>query len=305
MSTVENPMRTAPLMGWAAMLIAAISVGALAGDASAGGAEKGWEKIVVPADPLLVKSVPSPAQLVYQTNQLGAFLHYGPAVFMKGDFLATPDPKVFNPTQLDAEQWVRVAKSFGDTYLVFTAKHHNGFCLWPTKTTDYSVRSSPWKNGQGDLIRDVADACKKHGIALGLYFSGHDRHFPCYTYPDAKTIVNREAYWPVYRRQLEEILTNYGEIVCLWLDGFGDPFCSASTSIDPKTGKTYGEGIDPKTGKSYEKLIVALAKAKQPNILIMMGDKPEVHCASRGEEGQQHSIRCGMCSAKVKAWKSS
>jgi alpha-L-fucosidase len=237
-----------------------LSCGALAGGASPAVDKEGWAAILVPADPLQATAVPSPGQLTYQTNQMGAFLHYGPAVFLDGDWKSVPDPKVFNPTRLDAEQWVRTAKSFDAKHLVLSSKHHNGSCLWPTKTTGYSVRSSPWKNGHGDVVREVAEACKKHGIALGLYYSGHDRHFPCHTL-DPATLKNREAYWPVYRQQIEELLTNYGQIICLWLDGYGDPF--SWDAIDPKTGKPYGDAI------------VTLAKARQPNIVIWHGTTPE------------------------------
>lgn len=256
------------------------------------GEQKGWDKIVVPSDPVLVKSVPSPAQLIYQTNQYGAFLHYGPAVFMDGNFLVTPDPKVFNPTQLDAEQWVLVAKSFGAKHLVFSAKHHNGFCNWPTKTTDYSVLSSPWRNGQGDLVREVADACRKHGIALGIYYSGRDHKFPCYEEWDRRSDLaeaNREAYWPVYRQQIEELITNYGDIACLWLDVCQCPFeflpVNPATGryypegvIDPKTGKSLcSKPINPKTGKPYGEEIYAMVKAKQPNCAIYQGARPEIN----------------------------
>jgi len=241
---------------------AMLSGSTLAGGANPGQPQRSWAPILVSADPLQTAAVPSPGQLVYQTNQMGAFLHYGPAVFLDGDWKSTPDPKVFNPSQLDAEQWVLTAKSFDAKHLILSSKHHNGFCLWPTKTTSYSVRSAPWKNGQGDVVREVAEACRKHGIALGLYFSGHDRHFPCHTL-DPATLANREAYWPVYRRQIEELLTNYGEIVCLWLDSYADPFGWEIT--DPKTGKPYGDAI------------VALAKAKQPKIVIWHGTRPDVH----------------------------
>lgn len=255
-------MKIPQSISWTALLSIAVC-GAIAGNAHAGEDQTGWEKILVPADPVLVDSVPTPGQLRYQANQYGAFLHYGPAVFMDGDWKATPEPNVFNPTQLDAEQWVRVAKSFDAKHLVFSTKHHNGFCLWPTETTDYSVRSSPWKSGQGDVVREVADACKKHGIGLGLYFSGHDRHFPCHII-DKEAEANREAYWPVYCQQLEELLTNYGDIVCLWLDAYGDPFDWQSQAKNPKTGRLYGDEI------------VDLVKAKQPNTVICYGTKPEL-----------------------------
>lgn len=267
-------MTTIRLIGWVALLSTAIRGGVLAADAPSRVEEKGWEKIiVVPADPLMVNTIPSSAQLRYQTDQMGAFCHFGPARFLneKGnyhDMEATPDPKVFNPTQLDAEQWVRVAKSFDAKHIVFTAKHLNGFCLWPTKTTDYSVRSSPWKNGRGDVVREVADACKKHGIGLGLYISGNDHHFPCYKSEDGKKLVGDIAsYWPVYRQQVEELLTNYGDIVCLWMDHYGCPFSwpPVKLAINPQTGKPYLDGI------------VDLARAKQPNIVLWSGSKPDFH----------------------------
>ena len=267
-------MRMELLITFAALWGVTLGGGALAGDASTVEKQKDWEKIIVPADAIMVKSVPNPAQLRYQTDQYGAFLHYGPAVFLDGDWAATPDPKVFNPTQLDAEQWVLVAKSFGAKHLIFSAKHHNGFCLWPTKTTDYSVHGSPWKNGQGDVVRELADACKKHGIALGLYYSGQDRHFPCHSL-DPAAMANREAYWPVYKQQIEELMTNYDDIVCLWLDGYGDPFLADYQAINPKTGKPYGDEA------------VAMVKAKQPNIVIFQGARPEVRycCATTTEDG--------------------
>lgn len=262
-------MQTRLLIGLAALLNVFRADVVSVGRVSAGEGPAGWEKIVVPADPLLVNSVPSPRQLIYQTKQYGAFLHYGPAVFMDGDWAATPDPKVFNPTQLDVEQWVRVAKSFDAKFIVFSTKHHNGFCLWPTKTTDYSVRSSPWKNGQGDVIRELAAACKKHKIALGLYYSGMDRRFPCYK--DSPSLANRAAYWPVYKQQLNEIMSNYGDLACLWLDSNLDPF--------------HWTDVNPATKKPYADEILAMARAKQPNMVIWGGARPDLTSCSHYEDG--------------------
>lgn len=269
MRNLKHLMKDLLLLGCAAVAISGIAASLPAGDASASQAQKGWKKIIIPADSLSVNSVPSVAQLRYQTNQYGAFLHYGPAPFMDGKWEALPDAKVFSPTELNAEQWVRVAKSFDARHIVFSTKHHNGFCLWPTKTTNYSVRSSPWKNGQGDVIRDLADACKKHGIALGLYYSGQDRRFPCFV-GDA-SIANRTAYWLVYKEQLNELMSNYGELACLWLDSYLDPF--------------HWDAINPATGKPYGDEIMAMARAKQPNMVIWGGTQTTLTSCSHKEDG--------------------
>jgi alpha-L-fucosidase len=123
------------------------------------------------------------------------------------------DPSVFNPTQLDPDQWVTASKAAGAKYLVMVAKHHDGFCLWPSRHTDYSVKRSPWKNGKGDLVREVEQACRKHGLKFGVYLSPWDRHEPSYK--------DNAAYDNYYSRQLEELITGYGEIIELWLDGAG------------------------------------------------------------------------------------
>ncbi|VTR31899.1 Alpha-L-fucosidase [Actinobacillus pleuropneumoniae] len=157
---------------------------------------------------------PSPQQLAWQDMELGMFCHFGMNTFCDqewGD--GTDSPEIFNPEQLDARQWARTAKRAGFKYLVLTAKHHDGFCLWPTKTTDYSVKSSPWRGGKGDVVREVADACREEGLQFGLYLSPWDRHEPCY--PD------KEAYDDFYAEQLTELLTGYGPLVEVWFDGAG------------------------------------------------------------------------------------
>ncbi|WP_456289307.1 alpha-L-fucosidase [Paenibacillus sp. AK002] len=157
---------------------------------------------------------PSPQQLAWQDMELGMFCHFGMNTFCDqewGD--GTDSAEIFNPEQLDARQWARTAKRAGFKYLVLTAKHHDGFCLWPTKTTDYSVKSSPWKGGKGDVVREVANACREEGLQFGLYLSPWDRHEPCY--PD------KEAYDDFYAEQLTELLTGYGPLVEVWFDGAG------------------------------------------------------------------------------------
>ena len=156
--------------------------------------------------------VPTPQQLEWQQMELTAFLHFGVNTFTGrewGD--GTEDPNIFNPTALDCEQWVRTLKDAGFKMALITAKHHDGFCLWPTKTTRHSVASSPWKDGKGDVVRELRDACKKYGIKFGVYLSPWDRNASCYG--------DSPAYNQFFIEQLTELLTNYGEVHEVWFDG--------------------------------------------------------------------------------------
>ena len=156
--------------------------------------------------------VPTPQQLEWQAMELTAFLHFGVNTFTGrewGD--GTEDPNIFNPTALDCEQWVRTLKDAGFKMALITAKHHDGFCLWPTKTTRHSVASSPWKDGKGDVVRELRDACKKYGIKFGVYLSPWDRNADCYG--------DSPAYNRFFIEQLTELLTNYGEVHEVWFDG--------------------------------------------------------------------------------------
>lgn len=157
---------------------------------------------------------PTPAQLAWQKAGLGVFFHVGVNTFAGKEWSDGTLPAAsFAPSDLDAEEWVRTAKELGAAYVVLTAKHHDGFCLWPTATTDYSVASSPWKDGQGDLVREVEQACRTHGLGLGLYLSPWDRNAECYE--------DAERYDAFYLAQLRELCTQYGELAELWFDGAG------------------------------------------------------------------------------------
>ncbi len=139
-----------------------------------------------------------------------AFVHFSPNTYTNlewGD--GTEDPAIFNPTELDCEQWVLAVKSAGMKGLVLTAKHHDGFCLWQTEYTEHSMKNSPYKNGKGDIVKECADACKKHGIKFGFYLSPWDRNSPLY---------GTDGYNDYYVNQLTELLTNYGEIFHVWFD---------------------------------------------------------------------------------------
>lgn len=157
---------------------------------------------------------PTPAQLAWQKDGLGVFFHVGVNTFAGKEWSdGTLAPDTFDPSDLDADQWVRTAQDLGAKYVVLTAKHHDGFCLWPTATTAYSVASSPWKDGGGDVVAEVVDACRRHGMKLGLYLSPWDRNAPQYEDP--------ETYDEFYLAQLRELCTNYGELHELWFDGAG------------------------------------------------------------------------------------
>lgn len=157
---------------------------------------------------------PSPQQVAWQDLEFGVLIHFGTNTFLNrewGD--GTASPAVFIPTQLDAEQWMRAIRAAGAKYVVLVAKHHDGFCLWPTAQTDYSVKSSPWMNGKGDVVKLVSDAARKFGLKFGVYLSPWDRHEPSYK--------NSAQYDDHYIAQLEELVTNYGDLVEFWLDGAG------------------------------------------------------------------------------------
>jgi alpha-L-fucosidase len=175
---------------------------------------------------------PSPQQVAWQDLEIGVLIHFGPNSFMDrewGD--GTADPQVFNPTQLDAGQWVAAAKSAGARYVVLVAKHHDGFCLWPTAQTAYSVKASPWRNGHGDMVREVADAARRQGLRFGIYLSPWDRHEPRY--------ANNANYDDYYRKELTELVTRYGEIAEFWLDGAGSEGHVYDFDSYVKTLRTY------------------------------------------------------------------
>src|ERR1039458_1371346 len=181
---------------------------------------------------------PSPQQVEWQDLEFGVIVHFGTNTFLNrewGD--GTADPKVFNPSQADPEQWLEAAKGAGARYVVLVAKHHDGFCLWPTKQTEYNVANSPWLGGKGDLVRMTADAARKLGLKFGVYESPWDRHEP--KYKDAA------AYDRYYLSELEELASSYGNLVEFWLDGAGSE------------GHTY----------NFEKIIETL-RTYQPNTLV-------------------------------------
>lgn len=156
--------------------------------------------------------VPTKQQLDWQKMEFTCFLHFGMNTFTGNEWGdGKEDPNLFNPTDLDCEQWVKALRDAGFKMAIITAKHHDGFCLWQTKTTKHSVVSSKWKNGKGDVVRELRDACEKYGLKFGVYLSPWDRNAPSYG--------DSPEYNKLFVAQLTELLTNYGEVHEVWFDG--------------------------------------------------------------------------------------
>ncbi len=177
------------------------------------------KQVVFPADAtpeqkvdMVSRLVPTPQQLEWQQMEFTAFLHFGMNTFTGNEWGdGKESPELFNPSELDCEQWVKALKDGGFKMALITAKHHDGFCLWPTATTEYSVKNSPWKDGKGDVVRELRDACEKYGMKFGVYLSPWDRNAECYG--------DSPAYNKFFIEQLSELLTNYGEVHEVWFDG--------------------------------------------------------------------------------------
>ncbi len=157
---------------------------------------------------------PAPYQVAWQDLEFGVIIHFSTNTFLNrewGD--GTASPSTFNPTDFNPEQWMKAIKDSGARYVVLVAKHHDGFCLWPTEQTTYSIKSSPWRAGKGDVVGDVARAARKYGLKFGVYLSPWDRHDPRYK--------DSAAYDRYYNSELEELASHYGDLVEFWLDGAG------------------------------------------------------------------------------------
>lgn len=199
---------------------------------------------------LYTSIVPNRRQLIIQEMKYYAFIHYGVNTFTNREWGSGKEKEsVFNPKKQDAEQWCRAIKDAGMKGVILTCKHHDGFCLWQTKTTEHSIKNSPYKNGRGDVVQEVSDACRKYGLKFGVYLSPWDRNAKCYGTPE---------YNDFYIEQLTELLTNYGEIFMLWLDGA----CGAKADGQPV--QKY----------DFERIWDTAVKL-QPNI-VMSGCAPDV-----------------------------
>ena len=163
-------------------------------------------------DKRLVKAVPSARQIAYENMEFFCFIHFTVNTFTGSEWGDGTEPEsIFDPTELDARQWAKTAVEGGMKGLILTCKHHDGFCLWPSKYTEHSIKNSPYKNGKGDIVRETAEACREFGLKFGVYHSPWDRNNSSYG--------KGKEYDDYYLNQLTELLTEYGDIFVIWLDG--------------------------------------------------------------------------------------
>ena len=204
--------------------------------------------------------IPSEEQVRYQEMEVVGFIHFTVNTFTDREWgFGDEDPAIFDPAELDAGQWARVARDGGMKELILTAKHHDGFCLWPSAYTEHSVKNSPYRNGRGDIVREFVDACRKYGLKAGLYLSPWDRNHPDYGSPE---------YITYYRDQLRELLTGYGEINEIWFDG-------ANGGTGWYGGANEERRIDRETYYDWPATI-ELVKSLQPGIKIFSDAGPDI-----------------------------
>jgi len=205
--------------------------------------------------------VPSKRQLDWYDTEFYAFVHFSPNTYTNLEWgYGNEDPAIFNPTELDCDQWVEAIKSAGMKGMILTAKHHDGFCLWQTAYTEHSMKNSPYKNGKGDIVREASDACRRGGIKFGVYLSPWDRNSKYY---------GTDEYNDYYCNQLTELLTNYGEISEVWFDG------------------ACGEGPNGKKQVYDFERYISIIRKLQPNAVIFNDHGPDVRwCGNEAGKGR-------------------
>ena len=215
--------------------------------------------IGIEEDIRLIKAVPSERQLTYEKMEFFCFIHFTVNTFTGSEWGdGKEDVSIFNPTELDARQWVKSAKDAGMKGLILTCKHHDGFCLWPSKYTEHSVKNSPYKNGNGDIVREASEACKEFGLKFGIYLSPWDRNNSSYG--------KGKEYDDYYVNQLTELLTEYGELYTIWLDG------------------ACGEGANGKVQKYDWNRYYKVMRELQPNAVISISGPDVRWCGNEAGE---------------------
>ena len=207
------------------------------------------------------KVIPAQKQLDYQSMEMVGFIHFNMNTFTDKEWgYGDESPTLFDPKNLDAEQWVKAAKDAGIKELILTAKHHDGFCLWPSAYTEHSIKNSPYKNGKGDIVKEFTEACAKYGMKAGLYLSPWDRNHAGYGTP---------AYITYYKNQLTELLTKYGKISEMWFDGAngGDGYYGGAKEVRTIDKHSYYPW------KEIREIVYRL----QPEALIFSDAGPDIH----------------------------
>lgn len=222
---------------------------------------------MLPQDLKPVPPIPSPRQLAWHKLERYCFVHFGPNTFTGEEWGSGREPTdVFNPKKLDCLQWVRAFKSAGFQGVMITAKHHDGFCLWPSKFSRHTVAQSPWKIGKGDVLKELSEACRKEGLKFGVYLSPWDRNHPTYGTPE---------YNEVFKSMLREVLTQYGPVFEVWFDGAN------------------GEGPNGKRQVYDWPGFVAVVRECQPNAVIFSDAGPDIRWVGN-EDGYAGETNWGM-----------
>jgi alpha-L-fucosidase len=210
--------------------------------------------------PAPVEPLPSARQLAWHELEFYGFVHFNMNTFTNIEWgYGGEKPETFNPTELDTRQWCKTFKDAGMKGVILTCKHHDGFCLWPTKTTEHSVKNSPYKNGKGDVVKELSEACKEYGLKFGVYLSPWDRNNEHY---------GTEKYIDIFREQLRELLTNYGEVFEVWFDG-------ANGGTGYYGGADEKRTIDRKTYYDWENTY-KIVRELQPNAVLFSDAGPDI-----------------------------
>ncbi|HEX8061031.1 MAG TPA: alpha-L-fucosidase, partial [Cyclobacteriaceae bacterium] len=211
-------------------------------------------------EPAPIQPVPTQAQLDWHAMKMNAFIHFTINTFTDREWgMGSESPKEFNPGNINVDQWISVLKETGFKGVILTCKHHDGFCLWPSKFTDHNISNSPFMNGKGDIVKMVSDACKKYDLKFGVYLSPWDRNHKDYGKPE---------YITYYRNQLNELFDNYGPVFEMWFDGAngGDGYYGGANEKRRIDGKTYYDW--PTT--------LDLVRSRNPNIIFFSDAGPGV-----------------------------
>ena len=218
------------------------------------------ESVYAVEPPAPILPVPSENQLAWHEMETNAFIHFTINTFTGREWgYGDESPTLFNPTALNVDQWISTLKETGFKGVILTCKHHDGFCLWPSKYTEHSIKNSPYKNGKGDIVKEVSDACQKYNLKFGVYLSPWDRNHKDYGKP---------AYITYYRNQLKELFTDYGPVFEMWFDGAngGDGYYGGARETRKIDSRTYYDW--PTT--------LNLIRSIQPQVLFFSDSGPDI-----------------------------